>query len=103
MTASMVAGSFAGAGVSASYQPITPFNPQRGFNLSIWGSFVATIQLERSFDSGASWLPITAQGNQIYVFNGACSEVIEEPEGGVLYRLNCTAFTSGAANYRIGQ
>ena len=73
------------------------------FNISLWGTFVATIQLERSFDGGTTWLPLTAMGNQIYQFSAPCSETCVETEAGVLYRWNCTAYTSGTVNHRISQ
>jgi hypothetical protein len=73
-----------------------------GFNMSLWGSFTGMVQIERSFDDGTTWLPLTALGTAIS-FTGPCSEVLEEPAFGALYRLNCTALTSGTINYRIGQ
>lgn len=73
------------------------------FNLSLWGTFVASVQLERSFDGGTTWLPLTANGTQIYKFTAPCSEGGDETEAGVLYRLNCTAYTSGTVNYRLSQ
>ena len=75
----------------------------RAFNISLWGTFVATVQLERSFDNGTTWLPLTANGSQVYRFSAPCSEPCDETEAGVLYRLNCTSFTSGTVNYRISQ
>lgn len=72
------------------------------FNVSLWGTFVATVQLERSFDAGSTWLPVTALGTGI-TFTAPATEVFSEPEAGVRYRLNCTAYTSGTVNYRISQ
>ena len=99
---SNVTGTFAATGQSAVFSP-QGINPvSRPFNLSLWGTFAATVQLERSFD-GATWLPLTALGTAVYVFTAPCSETAEETEMGVVYRLNCTSYTSGTVNYRLSQ
>ena len=68
-------------------------------------TFNATVQLERSFDGGATWIVcnegmsgVLAQWN-----TGPVSLTFGEPEKNVLYRLNCVAYTSGTINYRISQ
>jgi hypothetical protein len=71
------------------------------FNVSGWGSFSGSVQLERSFDKGVTWLYLTAAGTQIYIWQSAFSESAEEHEYNVLYRFNCTALTSGQINYRM--
>jgi hypothetical protein len=98
-----VSSTFTGTGQSASFL-IKGVDDRRptSFNLSLWGTFVGTVQLERSFD-GSTWLPLTANGTQIYKFTAPCSEPVEESEIGVLYRLNCTAYTSGTINYRLSE
>lgn len=67
---------------------------------------VGTVQIERSVDEGQNWVVASKNSNgdpASYVtasdmaFNGS----IDEPESQVLYRFNCTAFTSGTINYRI--
>lgn len=93
-----VAGTFGATGQSAAFSPICG----RMFNVSVWGTFVGSVQLERSFN-GSTWLPITAAGVQLYAWSAPASEPAEEPEYGVLYRLNCTAYTSGTVNYRVSQ
>jgi len=94
-----VTGTFAATGQSSSFTPLGG----RGFNISLWGTFVATVQLERSFDSGTTWLPLTAAGTQLYKWTAPASESAQEDEVPVLYRLNATAYTSGTVNYRISQ
>jgi len=94
-----IASTFTGTGQSASFTPVA----RRAFNVSIWGTFGATVQLERSFDAGATWLPITAAGFQLYVWTAPASEMAQEDQASVLYRLNCTAMASGTVNYRISQ
>ena len=94
-----VTGTFTATGQSASFPPFAGSD----FNVSLWGTFVASIQLERSFDNGTTWLPVTAGGSALYAFTAPASEIATEPEQGVIYRWNCTAFTSGTVNYRISR
>ena len=105
MALNVITGSFTATGVSPSFSPLGsyPPAPPRDFNVSIWGSFTGSIQLERSFDNGSTWLPITAAGTQLYIWTAPASEVAEEPEQGPIYRLHCTAQSGGTANYRISQ
>ena len=58
----------------------------------------ASLQLEKSFDGGATWLV-----DQIFAGGGPAVMQISEPERNVAYRLNCTSYTSGVINYRISQ
>lgn len=97
-------GTFAATGQSASFLPDGVADGLvRSFNISLWGTFVGTVQLERSFDNGTTWLPLTTNGTQVNKYTAPCSEYVEESEVGVLYRLNCTAYTSGTVNYRLSQ
>lgn len=66
----------------------------------------ATVQIERSFDGGYTWLVCNLGGSGTpaqWVNTGPISITFGEPEKSVLYRLNCIAFTSGNVNYRISQ
>lgn len=66
--------------------------------------FSGTVQLERSFDGGATWLLCNVGGDgTLAQWNGGTpvSVAFGEPEKGVLYRVNCVAYTSGVINYRI--
>lgn len=96
---SPVTGAFTATGQSASFAQLAG----RGFNASGWGTFSAGVQLERSFDKGTTWLPITTAGTQLYKWTAPWSESAEDDEVGVLYRLNCTSYMSGTVNYRISQ
>lgn len=101
----VVAGAFTGTGQSASF---TCWGP---FNLVIYGlagpngNWNATVRLERSFDGGVTWVVCGIGGGgqqaQWNTPNQDVSVVAAEPEKGVLYRLNCTAYTSGTINYRM--
>ena len=66
------------------------------FNVSLYGTWVATLILQRSFDGGANWL-------NVKTYNANIEDVGEEPEDNVQYRLNCTVYTSGTVTYIIGQ
>lgn len=69
----------------------------------------ATVNLERSFDGGQTWITcgIGGGGQPASYDMGAAgidnpvSFVVAEPERQVAYRLNCISYTSGTVNYRI--
>lgn len=66
-----------------------------------WGG---TVQLERSFDGGKTFLCCNIGGSGILAQYASLSSVqltFGEPEKEVLYRLNCTVYSSGTINYRI--
>lgn len=96
--AQKVGGSFTATGQSASAYIEGPFN------VSIWGTFVGTVKVERSFDGGTTWLVCSrdAEGAEA-AFTAPATLRIDEPERDVKYRVNCTAFTSGTINYRLSQ
>lgn len=98
-----VTGSFTGTGNSAAITPeIAVDRGCASFNVSVWGTFAGTVQPQRSFDSGATWLPFTKDRTAISA-TAPFSEGFAEAEAGVQWRLSCTAFTSGTINYRISQ
>lgn len=68
-------------------------------------AFVGTVQIERSFDGGNTFLVANLGGGMLAQFNAGSpvSLTFGEPEKNVLYRLNCIAYTSGTINYRISQ
>ena len=93
----VLTGNFTASGSSAS------LGLGGAFNVSIWGTFAATIVLQRSFDGGTTWLPVTMDAyGAVASFTAPASMSVMEPEPGVLYRLNCT-WTSGTAYYRLSQ
>jgi hypothetical protein len=75
-----------------------------GINVAVWGTFAGTVQIERSFDGGSTWLVLDQDltGTDL-TFTAPKSLIVEEVESAVLYRANCTAFTSGTINVRISQ
>lgn len=87
------------------------FLVQGPFNVVLYGpsgpngSWNASVQVERSFDGGTTWVVAgVGGGGQQAVYstpNQDVSIVANEPERGVIYRLHCTAYTSGSVNYRF--
>ena len=96
-------GSFAATGNGAAFIPNTgSYNNGQQFNVAIYGTFVGTIVLEASFDSGSNWVPVLRYCTGTAVsYTTPSNEVLPAPEGGVQYRLRCSAYTSGTANYRL--
>ena len=98
MTIAKLEGAFTGTGASS------PIAVAGGFNFRLAGTFVATVKLERSFDDGTSWAVVSKNiDGQEAAYTAAVDAVGNEPEAGVTYRWNCTAFTSGQIDYRISQ
>ena len=94
----LISGTFTATGQS------TALTIYGSFNVSIWGTFAATLQLQRTFDGGTTWLPVSADaaGDSLQwsvPFSGTWTEVEKQ----VGYRLSCTAYTSGTVNYRVSQ
>jgi len=98
----VVSGTFTGTANSLPFRPI----PGRPFNMTLSGTFVASVVLKRSFDDGGSYHPLTVTSGTIvttmYNPTAACSEVVQENEEKLLYRLECT-WTSGTVTYRLSQ
>lgn len=80
-----------------------PVRVNGNFNISIQGTFDATFVIERSLDDGDAWEELTAQGVTISTYTDEMSESFYEPEPQALYRIRCSAYTSGAALIRIGK
>jgi hypothetical protein len=95
-------GTFAATGNSADFVPNPgKFNNACQFNVHIYGTFVGTVVLLRSFD-GTNYVPVLRYCSSTAVsYTTPSSEVLPEPEGGAIYRLSCTAYTSGTVNYRL--
>ena len=60
------------------------------------GSGIGTIQLQRSFNKGVKWYVMES-------YTADTSKIFDEPEHGVEYRLNCSAFTSGTIAGRLSR
>lgn len=105
-----VTGTFAATGQSASFAAKLGARDINGGAFNIWlsGTAVATVQLEKSPDNGVTWFAVYAGGTKLYQWsysnNGTgdnINETAQEVEQGVLYRLNCTAYTSGTLAYSL--
>lgn len=69
-------------------------------------NWTGSVQLERSFDGGLTWVVCNmGGGGNLAIFGDGTpvSITFGEPEKNVLYRLNCTALSAGNINYRISQ
>jgi hypothetical protein len=76
--------------------------PRGKFNASVQGFGVATVKLERSFDEGVTYQVVSKDSSGAEAsFTANCSLVVEEVEKGVLYRWNCTSWSSGTLACRI--
>lgn len=94
----ILSGSFSGAGQSSTS---TLWGV---YNLFIYGTFTGSIRLERSFDGGGNWVPVSCtQTGSDAAYTAPMSLSFQEIEDGMLYRLNATALSVGTANYRIAQ
>jgi hypothetical protein len=73
-------------------------------NVALFGTFVATVALECSFDGGTTAIPVSrdALGTPA-TFTAPVRLVVQEGEGGVPYRWNCTAYTSGTVSWRLSE
>jgi hypothetical protein len=87
---------------SARFVPAAHLRRGR-FNVSIWGDFDGTVQFQRTFDGGATWLACSKPDLSRADFSETVSFVVEETEDNVDYRLICTAYTSGTINYRMSR
>lgn len=89
MAINSVTGTFAATGVSAALPVIGG-----AFNVSLAGTFVGTVVLQRSFDQGATWKDVVS-------WTAPVETSRTEIEDKVQYRYNCTAYTSGTVTYRL--
>jgi hypothetical protein len=93
-------GTFTGTGQSAAFSGLAPAVGSQAlgkFNLSLWGTFSATVVLQRSFD-GSTWLNCAKPDLTDASFTAPISLVVEEPEPGASYRLNCTGGCARKSN-----
>lgn len=68
------------------------------YNVSVSGTFTATVTLQRSFDDGTTWLDVKT-------YTAGAQEVGLEPEYGVVYRIGVKTgeYTSGTAVLRLSR
>lgn len=90
MSIASVSGSFTATGQSSNIALEGPFN------LSLSGFGSATVSVQRSFDSGSTW-------KDVETFTTDAEKRGCEPESGIVYRFNCSAYTSGTILYRLSR
>jgi hypothetical protein len=78
-----------------------PVAPAGRFNIEIRGVFVGTAVLERAFN-GQDFVPCTNMGEAV-IFTAPTSELAQNYEANVLFRLRCLTLTSGSMIVRISQ
>lgn len=87
---------------AAASAPASEFSGN--FSVNVWGTFTATAVLEKSYDGGTTWLSTQKDlATAATSWTAPASVVIYEPESGVLYRVRCSAYTSGTISWRISQ
>ncbi|MEL6368405.1 MAG: hypothetical protein AAFQ16_10655 [Pseudomonadota bacterium] len=93
---SSVTGTFTTTGTS-------PWLAVKGaFNVSVWSDDTDHwFQIERSFDGGATAIPLSKLSNELVLEGNFSISDFYEPESNVQYRLRCTHIGSAPANYRI--
>lgn len=92
-----VSGTLSAAGPGSTY-----LESDGEYNLSLWGTFVATIVVERSF-SGGPWLPLTYVDGSNLQWSGPVSTTLPEPETGVRIRVSAKTYGSGTVNWRLSR
>jgi hypothetical protein len=94
-----VTGSF-----TAAAQTSTPTTFYGVFSLFIGGTFVGAVLLERSPDGGTTYYPCSTDATGTSAaYTTAVSVDVNAAQFNVLYRLRCTAYTSGTINYVMWQ
>lgn len=72
------------------------------FNFFVSGTFVGTVQLEKSFDGGTTWIVASLDtSGDAASYTVPVSVTGFECEKGMYYRVNVTAYTSGTINVRM--
>lgn len=92
----LTSGTFTGTGNGTS----TVFVGQ--FNLELSGTWAGTVVLERSFDGGTTFVSAAMDTTgTAATYTANVSIVVFESEPGVIYRVRCSAYTSGTIAYRL--
>lgn len=82
---------FTGTGVS------DPVNLKDGVDYALSVLITSgTVSLQRSFDDGVSW-------SEIENYSASVEKILESKGRGILYRFECTVFTTGPITCRVQQ
>lgn len=85
-----VTGTFGATGVSS----VIPGNKQGSMGLTLSGTWAATVDMQWSYDGGATWVDIDS-------YTANTNKVVLSPSDLILYRLECSAYTSGTVTYGL--
>lgn len=98
-------GTFTAAGASpTTIRPLPSADGLTRFNVTLVGTFVATVALERLLPGETTWAPVASDSyGGTTSMSAPVSFMVMDPEAGVIYRLNCTSWTSGTVNWRMSQ
>lgn len=98
----VLSGQFSAPGVSKAFPCYGAFNVVAYGSGGPNGSWTGSVQLERSFDGGTTWIVASVAGAQaVYATGKDVSLMVTEIEKGVAYRWDCTALSVGTLNYRF--
>ena len=97
MTVSTAQSTFGATGSSLSVTPGAKINSNKRdtIDLSIQGTFAGTIILKRSFDGGSVW-------GDLETYTAVTEKKIDVSGENYIYKLQCTAYSSGTATYLLG-
>ena len=86
----MATGAFTGTGTGTVVEVTGP----KKLDLSIFGTFVGTVQLQRKRPADATWRVVQEYTDEV-------EELPECASGVWQWRTECTAYTSGTANWEL--
>jgi len=72
-------------------------------NVTVSGTFSATVQIERSVDAGTTYAPVAIDSATPLSLTAPVALSIHSAEAGTLFRSKVTSYTSGTAKVRISQ
>lgn len=95
----LVSGTLSGTGVIGPFQPPGGLRP---FNVFITGTFVATVEVQKSYDGVTYTTLQPPELTAVAAFTAPTAFAVVEPDPAVLYQLNVTSYTSGTVIGRMG-
>jgi hypothetical protein len=90
----IVQGSFTGTGSSATLSNKATLESDKKMTFSLSNTFAGTVDIERSYDAGASW-------NVVKSYTAIIEENLDTPTDHFIYRVTCSAYTSGTMDYAL--
>jgi len=94
-----ISGAVSATGVTGIFQPIA----NKPFNVEIFGTFVATVAVVRSFDNGVTWQPVLKPDvTTAASFTAPANYVAFEPDASVLWALSVTWTSGTSVQFNIG-